>query len=98
MAKTLHARPVCGECGSPVEEFTEEDGTGSLSGRVIFVARWHGAVERMSIYRWQTKGLNFGVAFAPLVPRLPAQTGCWCNRLNCEHAKALPPVVGAKKP
>lgn len=74
---------MCGECGVPVESFTEEDG----DGFVIFVARCHGATERQKVRRAMTSGLNFGMAFAPLVPRLPPQGGCYCNRLDCEHAR-----------
>jgi hypothetical protein len=69
-AKTLNARPLCGVCNKPVEEFTEEeDGFGS---EVVFTARCHGKRERVRVDIAQAKGINFGVAFAPAQARLPA--------------------------
>lgn len=62
--RPLQARPTCAVCDKPVEEFTEEDLTGTLSGRVAFVARCHGASQRIVVWKSQTRGLNFGTAFA----------------------------------
>ena len=62
--KELHARPICALCRKPVESFTEEEGTGALRGFVLFVARCHGDVERQKVGRGDTRGLNFGAAFA----------------------------------
>lgn len=59
------ARPTCATCDKPVESFTEEHLTGTLTGRVAFVARCHGETERVVVWRQQTKGLNFGHAFLP---------------------------------
>jgi hypothetical protein len=62
--RKLQARPTCAVCQTPVEEFTEEDLTGTLAGRVAFVARCHGSVDRIVVWKHQTRGLNFGTAFS----------------------------------
>lgn len=63
MSRSLKSRPTCDLCQKPVEEFTEEEGDGTLDGFVIFTARCHGRTERQKLRRSLTKGLNFDKAF-----------------------------------
>lgn len=72
---TLHVRPTCAVCGTPVERVTEEHHEdGVLKGRVSFTAFCHGDSERVTVPARHTTGLNFGLAFASSPRALPPAT------------------------
>lgn len=69
MKRSLASRPVCGLCGKPVEEMTEEHD--ELREEVTFTARCHGARESQTVPAQLIRSVAFTVAFDDGVLRLP---------------------------